>query len=127
MSENGEAEHTNNIESLWRAMNDFLRTHHYSKREYMNSYVREWAARFNNHTPGIPKIFSMFGICNSKNVILYEKQIQEEPVVNYVEEADEVFSEEEEESIAKRLLDRIVPIRKFFKKISKKLYIFKFK
>ena len=62
-------------------MRDFLRTHHYSKHEYMNSYVREWAAHFNNHTPGIPKIFKMFGICTQKHNALW-RACREESVAN---------------------------------------------
>lgn len=58
-------------------MSDFLQTQHYWKRELMDSYVCEWAARFNNHNPLVQKIFSMFGICIVTNVVLYEQQNKE--------------------------------------------------
>ena len=118
ISDNGEVVHTNNIESLWRTMRDFLQIHHYRKRELMDSYVCEWAARFNNHNPSVPKISSMFGVCTVKNVRLFEQQNKEKEEIEEVEIKVNEKTEQKEkvDSIASRLLQRRASIRKFMGK-----------
>lgn len=113
--------HTNNIESLWSAMRDFLSTHHYRHRAHMYSYVREWAARFNVGHEGNTRFCQLFeayqvnNITSAKDEMIIEvvediKIMSKDLPVNDGEDEDK---EGEEDSLVKRVKRRTSIMKKF--------------